>query len=370
MYFYHNQRLIQMKYAQVIVLLLFVSTALVAQPEITRNDLLMIGDEYSVGAVDPVPDPGNSGAGVIWDFSGVEAVDPQSYDVVLPGTTPYGGTYPDANLALVAKGNGLYQYQNLTASTLEEFGYVVPGFSTLIYDNSRRYLELPFGFNSQWSDDYTYTIDYQTTPPITTFGEGGINVVVDGYGTLILPQGAFADALRLRVIGESTDTTDLGFNLYERNYYNDTSYVWMSPSYHAPLCTYISGSLLRVTTVAIGDTMVVEETDAFMSFTFDPLAEPMPLSTRDLAEGNMDLQISPNPIISNIELAFTSKHNEEMMFEVRDAHGRLMTSSTLRAERGENVVSFQLPELSAGLFLATIQGQEGVAVLKVIHAGR
>jgi hypothetical protein len=368
-YFYDNQKLIPMKYAHLVALLLLMSTLLLAQPEITRGDLMIVGDEYSVASVDSVPDPGSSGAGVIWDFSGVDAASPQNYDVVLPGTTPYGGTYPAANLALVAKGNGLYQYQDLTSNALEELGYVVPGFSTLTYDDSRRYLELPFGFNSQWNDDYTYTIVYQTNPPITTFGEGTISVIVDGYGTLMLPQGSFADALRLRVIGESTDTTNLGFNLYERNYYNDTSYVWMSPSYHAPLCTYISGSLLRMTTVAVGDTTVFEETDAIMSFTLDPLAEAMPSAIVDPVAGNMDFVISPNPIIHHVEISFTAESDQEIEFKLRDAHGRLVSSSAILAERGENRMSIQLPDMSGGFYVATLQGQEGVAVLKLVHTG-
>jgi len=358
-----------MNYLTFLVFFILATATAVAQPVITRANLMHAGDTYATSDVASVVSEGNSGPGVVWDFSGVDGSPAVAYDVVLAGMTPYGGNYPAANLAFVAQGNSLYQYQDLNDNALEELGYVVPGFSALTFNDSRQYLQLPLAFGNQWNDGYTYTIAYQTNPPITTLGEGTFTAEVDGYGTVILPQATFTDALRVAVIGTSTDTTDLGFNLYERNYYHDTTFIWLSPSYHAPVCTRVSSSLVRYTTVAIGDTMVIEETDAFMSFSFDPGAEPSPSATLDAGVGRMQIHVSPNPISENIELSLHSDDFQDMRFELHDVNGVLVFSETIQAVSGANTISLKLPAHAPGIYIATLQSPSGIGVRKLLSTG-
>lgn len=340
----------------------------VAQPIIHRSHLLAPGDPFFVGSVSTVPDPGSSGANAVWDFSSVQAGNTALNTTVMASATPFAGDFPSANIALVDQTPGatFYQYILLDEGVWEEHGYVDPGFSNVTFGNPRTFLEFPVSYQGQWQDDFTYTIEYLVGDPVTTRGEGNVRVNVDGYGTLMLPQSTFDDVLRLRIIAEATDTTNFGGGLYERNYVYDTTIVWLSPSYHAPLATHIRSRTDRTTTVIIGDTLVVPETLEYSGFSFDPMAEPTSAILEAADIGLAELQISPNPFEQQLHIAFNAQKDSEVVMRVLDIHGREFHHEMMSVVEGKNVVDIMLPELQSGSYLMSFQTDKGVHVRKLI----
>ncbi|HLF63534.1 MAG TPA: hypothetical protein VI603_07270, partial [Saprospiraceae bacterium] len=197
-----------MKYVFAISLLLTLSLHVFSQPVITRNHLMFPGDDFVTASVAVVPDPGSGGAQVIWDFSAVQQEGVSGFAVEEADETPYASDFPGANIAFVdpSPNASFYQYHFIDGNVWEEHGSVSAGSTTpyrLNYDDPRTFLQFPVMYNGQWQDNYTYTLEYYTAPPYTTLGEGSVDVSVDGYGSLILPQATFSDVLRVQIIGES-----------------------------------------------------------------------------------------------------------------------------------------------------------------------
>lgn len=358
-----------MKTLATLSLLLTLISHGIAQPEIHRSHLLMPGDPFFVGSVNAIPDPGSAGANTVWDFSSVQASSTALNTTVMASATPFAADFPGANIALVdqSPGETFYQFILLDDGVWEEHGYIAPGISKVTFANPRTYLEFPVSYQGQWQDDFTYLIDYLIGDPVTTRGEGNVRVNVDGYGTLMLPQSTFGDVLRLSIIAEATDTTNFGGGLYERNYVYDTTIVWLSPSYHAPLATHIRSRTDRTTTIIIGDTLIVPETLEFNSFSFDPMAEPTS-AIREAADiGLSELQISPNPFEQQLQIAFNAEQNAEVLIKVIDVRGLEFHQETLSMIDGKNILNVNVPDLHSGSYLISFQTDKGVHVRKLIR---
>ena len=367
-FLFHTTQTRNMKSCITISCLLTLSSILYAQPIITRDNLVVPGDELHVGIVDAAPAPGPGGANVIWNFSSIEPSSVATLDVEDADDTPFADDFPGANIAFVdnTPNAQTFQYLSITNSAWEEHGSFFPGSLRITYENPRTVLQFPVMYNGQWSDDYTYTISYETIPPISTFGEGNYDTRVDGYGTLILPEATFNDVLRVRILGESTDTTDLGAGLYERNYFHDTTYLWLSPSYNAPLCAYTGSLIMRTTTVISSDTMTFPETITFKAFSFDPDAEPSSV-TEHIQPGLYDMRISPNPFEELLQMKFIAVQDQEMVFVLRDLHGNTVCEQSILAQAQENKVEIPLGDLPSGTFIAMLYSEQGIDIQKVIH---
>ena len=351
-------------------LTLSICAILTSQPVITRDDLIMNGDQYAYTDVAAIVDPGPDGANADWDFSSVMATNPIGYGVTTPGMTPYGGNFPGATSAIVSSGGALYQYQDISNGGWEDYGYVAIGMiaATLNYNNTRTYLKLPLEYTSQWTDDYDYHIEYSTNPVITTDGEGNVDATVDGYGTVHLPQGTFTDALRIRIYGSSTDTTDLGFGLYERNYFNDTTYLWWSPSYPAPLCTYVTSSLLRITTVIQGgDTSSFPEMENFTTFGFDPAAMAEPSATSQVYPGRYSVSVRPNPTSSSTVIDFVADENGKMKLELYNTTGQLVLMEEHSVSSGATRWQVITGSLSPGTYIGRLSSGGGSDIFKIVR---
>lgn len=361
-----------MKCIYAVSLLLTLSVFSIAQPVITREDVVFPGDDFRISSTMTIPSQGSSGPNVTWNFGSVMPAASTTILVDEADDTPYADNYPGSNIALVdmTPGSQFYQYYNLDNDIWEELGNISPQGAPptqVTYNDPRTYMQFPVAYNGQWQDSYTYTINYGTVPPITTFGEGSFNALVDGYGTLILPQATFTDVLRLRLIGSSTDTTELGMGLYERNNFSDTTYIWLSPSYHSPLATHFSGFATRITWVIFsGDTMAFPESIGYGSFTYDPQAEPTS-ALKDVVPGLHRLEITPNPFSESMDVVFNVKESGDVHFRLTDLYGNVVLEEKMHASAGENKISLQPQNIIPGSYVATLQSDEGMDIQPIVH---
>lgn len=346
-----------------------VAVVLSAQPTITRDNLFRPGDEIFQVDVPIIPDPGPSGANVVWDFSAVQP-DPEVYgqEAVLADTTPYFNDYPQSNIALYteALGTQIYQYMLLDDNSFEQMGSVIAGFQNEIYQDPATYLVFPFTYNSQWQDDFAFTSSFQINPTITTT-EGSLETLVDAYGTLILPNATFTDVLRVRIVENSTDTTDFGLGIAEKNVNIDTSYHWISPSYYGPLCSRSKLIQQHYAYLITPDTVIVDvETLNDASFVYDPMSGGS--ATQNIQPGKYALHVSPNPFEKTVNVSFTSSQPDEMQFLLQDLRGNLIYHETLNVQAGDNNVTVTLPDFPAGVYIAFLQSSsDGADVQKLVR---
>jgi hypothetical protein len=343
-----------------------------AQPTFNRNHLFAPGDEiFSVDA-QVIPDPGPAGEDIIWDFSGLVIDTPSIVraSFAVPDTTPYFNEFPTSNLVQVVRFGGVRFYQYFAASVdkIEILGEVIAGHSITRYDNPETILDFPVNYTGQWQDDYSSTFEFQISP-ITYDEEGTNDALVDAYGTVILPHVTFDDALRVKIISNSTDTASLGQGLFERNYYYDTTYIWLSPSYVGPLCSYSHGTSERFVYLVTQDTIITDmESSSYESFEFDPMSQ-ITSAVSPVAPGKYALKISPNPFNTNLHLTFDTDKPQDMQFVLRDLNGRSVFTSNVKAVLGENIIDIQVPELSAGMYVALLQSPHGADVQKLVRLG-
>ncbi len=352
-------------------LLLTLFAVTIAQPEITRDDLIAPGDDIFFNYPENAPDPGPAGENVIWNFS---AVVPDTGFLRLhvghADTTPYSANFPTANISFFAEAGGVqvYQYHLVTNIAWQEIGGVTEGLNTRTYDNPKTQLQFPLTYNSQWQDDFSYTDDFVVSP-VSIMGEGSVAGIVDGYGSLILPHATFNDVLRVKLIEQSMDTTDLGQGLSEKNVNYDTSFVWLSSSYHGPLCTYESSVQVRTVYLTTPDTVIVDsETNESSGFSYDPMSGSSGIHD-EIQRGKFAVFISPNPFDRILNLKFTSDQSKEMQFIIRDLSGNIVFSESISAQSGENRFTLTLPELPSGAYIVLLQSLNGADVQKLIRIG-
>jgi hypothetical protein len=203
------------------VLLLF-SMSIYAQITITSDDMskmFTLGYSTTVHEFD-----GNgsifidsTGGGNVWDFSGLQGN--LTYDLlsVDKSEAPYPGEFPDADIITYEKDNSnsgqleLWSYYSLDGSfgNLGSSGVVnTPTKDTVVIKNSPARIEVqfPMTYNSAWSQTYDQTVFAHGMPSLNY--SVSRNVVVDAFGTLLLPGGDSSEALRLRET--TTISTPLG----------------------------------------------------------------------------------------------------------------------------------------------------------------
>jgi len=213
------------------ILAFLLSLKSLAQPLLNQGNSLSDGITIHL-FVDTAPtlSEGNGGANQTWDFSGLsDANAPAYYYGILASATPYAGDFPDAQIATLNIsnfGDSIYSYFTNDATHYTTWGleYIQ---QILNYTDPRDILHYPFTFGDSFTDSYLYT-----SPFNSDLGE--VEVTADGYGTLLLPQGAFDNCLRVREVKRDTVEGEFWLNIS-----NDTSYKFYSSAFPEPLCLVI-----------------------------------------------------------------------------------------------------------------------------------
>ena len=72
------------------------------QITVVKSNLLVVGDKFYEATDDnPSLILGSPGGNKTWNFSFLNAIDQDTINIVAPGGTPYGSSYPNADLCMV-----------------------------------------------------------------------------------------------------------------------------------------------------------------------------------------------------------------------------------------------------------------------------
>ncbi|QQR88004.1 MAG: T9SS type A sorting domain-containing protein [Flavobacteriales bacterium] len=178
--------------------------ALIAQPNITQLNIPVIGDVATIGRCsDPIDSVAlNASAGPMqtWDFSGLTEFSEEQILFVDPASTDFVDDFPNATFCGITWDDA-FTYYVAGPSALESEGSAIiigPGDTAkyLMDVDLEQVIELPYSYGDQFNDAYSGT--FSAAGFLGTMN-GTVDLVADGYGTLILPTGTYTNTVRYRM---------------------------------------------------------------------------------------------------------------------------------------------------------------------------
>ncbi len=183
----------------------------------------IIGDvvNYTEG---PSISPGSAGANQTWNLSSIQNTSTLTLNFVNPSSTTAGSSFPSANIASQQTGADAFYNGSSTAFSLHG-AYESSQPTTVIYTNPDDLLRYPFTYNNNYVD--TWTASFVASGQ-TIYRKGTSTVSADGHGTLILPNGTFNNALRVKFYQTYSDSM-AGVGVIAT--YTNDQYFWYLSSY-------------------------------------------------------------------------------------------------------------------------------------------
>ena len=335
-------------------LFLFILTVsplfLLAQPTMTSSWVAQIGDEIMSSTAETTPDPGNEGANVLWDFSGVIVADTSvtpPFIYVPSDTTKYFDNFPSSNVCLFGPDVGLYTYYDRNEQRWESLGSEFQNFRR-VFTDPQTLVTFPFTYQSQAADEFTSVSSFSG---VMAFGTGQVTIEGDAYGTVMLPGSSFNNVLRVKSVIENVDSTDLGLGIIEKVHTTTTSYIWASADHGGALASHVTteGFTVAIVPPLPSDTAFFGPTSVF---SFDPSA--VMAHRVELKEDAFDLTVSPNPFSDHLRLSFEMERPEIMQFELQDIQGRVIFREELHAIAGSNAVEVTPIDLAPGAYVGLL----------------
>jgi hypothetical protein len=287
-YIMQKNELIEMAKLSLIFLLSPLSIS--AQPIITSSHFPTDGTVLSTIECWPVSwQEDTIGENVIWDFSDLnpktEIADTMEFNA--SEGSIFAERYPESNKFLKwTLGVGTaYVYYNLNDQNLEELGVA------FVSDNGSFYLDYLDGesiiqYPAKYQDSWIDSLELMT---INNVYKGVIASEVDGYGTLILPNGIFENVIRIHEVWSVP-----GWNTDSHTYY------YYSPDYQYWLL--IVGEEYHYQANPIGTTSIKENT---------------------VSES---IKICPNPVTFGSDFTIYFEANTEADVEIYSIHGQRVFS--------------------------------------------
>jgi hypothetical protein len=281
------------------------------------------------------------------------------FDYIDPAGTPAAASFPMSNLCLAQQTFGIYGYLAINDSRLENYGSAFLTSET-IYSDPETELVFPMTFEDTFDDTY---ISSFSQFGVTTYTNGTIRGEADGYGTLVLPNGTFDEVIRVKIVDESVDSTDLGLGIVEKIISTSTSYFWYSSVHPGPLCIheYSEGIQVAIVEGLPNDTIAI---DPDTSFSFDPTATTS--SVEFYQTDAFELIASPNPFSSNLDLTFTSERAGRLEFELRNNLGQVVIQRVIDSVIGQNSLNLDTGTLPAGAYVAILKSKDEGSVRRIL----
>jgi len=318
---------------------LIASTAVLAQP--THNfpldtDLYGQGINFiQTGMVEEGP----AGANQIWNF-GDYTGQTLAGSLEDPSTTPYAEMYPEADMVGIfpdALGTQYYFYDHQSDGVYTR-GFEIDGLVSQVYYEPRQDLASPLSIETTWSDS-----SYFASNSFGFVTEGASNFVaeVDGYGTLITPDGTYENVLRIHTVETIELILDVGIGPPQISESVIESYGWVIDGFPIPILLTFD-----------------QTTDGEPSDGGSRMVSGLTTFTTE-ANTLEGVSLYPVPAIDFVTLDLGN--NEIGNAEVRlfDVKGSLLKS--FRQNPGRSQIRINVSDLPAGFYSVQIRAEEGVA---------
>jgi len=283
--------------------------------------------------------PGNGGMGVTWNFaelinSGATQLD----SFLLPSATPYGATFPAADIAVheIYPGTNYYVYYHNSGSAYQRIGNVQP--DVVIYYDPANEFPYPVSFDNSFSDTY-YASYNQTTGGNLVHMWGVASETADGTGTIILPTGSYSNVLR---VSGSRDEHDTIFGTPNIMVHLVVNYVsWYQPDLYYPLIQISTSDFIP----NIGSPLHSKKVGYRAGTSTGIVDQTYP--------GQM-MTVSPNPSPTGIfQFRFNDKSEQVCQLEIMDLTGQIIYSAS------GNMYGVNLSDKKDGIYFYQMQTLNG-----------
>lgn len=237
-----------------------------AQPILSHTGDMPIGTELTFfQCTNPGITVGEGGAGILWDFSGLTVIDTTYKQIIHPDSTPYSSQFPTATHVEVNDDGSYVFVQRTNADDL--VGFITPGLA-ITYNDPYRFLQRPLAYGDQLSDISTRSYWIASEQYI---GSGSSTTTVDGYGTLLLPNGEFENVLRVKFDQQEIDSATISGAITQ---VHTITYAWYDQDHRSALLkidsTFILNPFYMDTMISIAclhqETVAVEEASVLPPF--------------------------------------------------------------------------------------------------------
>ncbi|MBK6930050.1 MAG: hypothetical protein IPH12_04005 [Saprospirales bacterium] len=328
-----------------------------AQPTLTNTVFPSIGDQLISAGADTIGVlPGNAGANQTWNFPVLLPSTPPTEDTaifVTPVGTAYFSTFPDANVAVVSGGGDFYTYFKKESNKFRYFGGAGAGF-TLLYTDPETILETPLSYNGSFSDTYE---SVTSSSGITLYTEGQKTVKYDAYGTLTLPTGVYANAMRVKSVHTIVDSTSLGAG-YIVNTITETSYDWFVNGTPGVLLTieYESGTSKTVfpPLPPIVAPIPPSKTVIYQKYSVSGVSDP------EQSQATITIEpVRPNPAGAMLRVLVQAAENiPDAELSMINTGGQVVYRQALALAPGENSLSIPVGHLMNGVYWLQIRSKQ------------
>jgi hypothetical protein len=302
-----------------------------AQPVIDSAEYYHVGQTFNYRHCSNVT-PGPAGANQNWNFASVTD-SLIEIDTVLAATSP-------ANALLTF--NGITTYLSISDTETAVTGIDFGAQASVSYNSNITSVLHPISYLDTATSNFTEVL----SAAVNGTGAGNSLMKVDGYGTLITPQGTFTNVLRVKFNQTEIDTTGLG---------NETitvvSYRWFDSSHKQPLMRIDSMSGSGLAPILITSTAY---------YTTDT-----PTAVKNIAQKRFTNAHLDN---NGLTLKANLTQGQEYRIALIDMNGHLVYIKTFAAS-GRELEHFAIPvELPAGTYVGSISQlntNEQVLTIKV-----
>lgn len=314
------------------------SLSVCSQPTLNFNSVPEVGDMftyYTLNSAQSSVLPGSAGSEVIWDFSSLDVSNASQFTINYsdPADTPYGYNFPNSNLARVYSLSQTEYYHKNNDSISYLGQYLVP--TNMVYHDGQINIKFPSSIGDTFSDYFASNFIHENGYAISRTGT--VDVTVDGYGTLILPDRTIPNTIRIKTVKETIDVSDV------TKIYIDTTYRWYSPN--------ISDFVLRYY-VTIFQGATYSSANLMHSNYIASINSENTVTTENI-------KLYPNPAKKSVNIDLNSPHTNYSV-KIYTFEGQLVKSIDLSTE----LSSIDVSNFSKGLYLMEIIGPENVITKK------
>jgi hypothetical protein len=308
-------------------------------------------------------DPGNAGAGQVWNFSSLQFTGNEPVSVVSNPTLPKMNGVSDYNLLL--SDNGYDYFMNLTTSGLVETGYVNTEKKLLLrYSDPVLKMKYPFAFGEQFTDHFSATAWYGDASAIQFNGDCVVSA--DAYGKLILQDQVMENVLRIKSVKQglhvnACGTTDVSL----------VKYSWYAPGYRYPV---LNISIVEASTN--GAAPVVTKT-AFINTTQQlekkgnvTMIGSIGATAEVAAETEIKVLLSPNPFVDNVNYSYVLDKARTVSIDLYDLAGKyngwIINNQLQTAGLQNGVVNASYYGLTPGVYCLRFTFDQKTVIYKIV----
>ena len=321
--------------------LVLLGVASVAQPILTATGVSpVVGENFTHFVSASYYSPGSAGANQTWDLTSISGSSTGVVNVVTPGSTANGASFPNANAAF-SYPSGSVSYYKTSATALQNYGAFTSGV-VMAYTNPEDILHFPFNYTNTYNDGWSAQFN---SGGYDYYRVGTTSVTADGYGTLTTPIGIYTNVMRVHINEEYEDSAYIG-GPYYIDYSND-EYIWYKEGTHIQIAwvyTFIS---------SISGTINV---GAYLSANY---------GMEDMANLISSSNLYPNPASDIVNIDFTLTENRKSDIRIFNALGQqVKISETIEGIQGVNNFQLNMADMPEGIYYAQILVEDKVAANK------